>query len=174
MSENVIATLVVPFGGSAKSPSGGVIAEWDDTMNLDASGQVKLEWQPGDGAYLLVYHDHTARIVAVKASAGTIGQGSTVTLQRDDLLGWPEAGEAQAVRYVPNDVPALEWFGNRGREVAVAGKEITVRAGEFPCLARCVYQVRFTRYLLKTPAMALQAKETFPIRVFIYYQELAA
>ena len=172
MSENVIATLVVPFGGSAKSASGNVMAEWDDTMNLDESGNPKSEWQPGDPAYLLVYHDHTARIVAVKATAGSVGNGDGVELPREELVGFSEAAVAQALQYLPAEFPAIDWKGNRGREVSVSGKEMLVKAGEFPCLAKCVYPVRFTRYRLQTPEMTLDVDETFPIRVYVYYQEL--
>lgn len=174
MSENVIATLVVPFGGSAKSAGGGVMAEWDDSMNLDEAGNIKSEWQPGDDAYLLVHHDHTARIVAVKATAGSIGSGEQVVLTREELIGFPEANAQQALQYLPAGVPEVAWKGNRGRDVIARGREVVVGLGDFPCLAQCVYPVRFTRYRLKTPSMTLQADETFPIRVYVYYEELAA
>ena len=172
MSMNVVGTLVVPFGGTARSVGGGLVVEWDDSMNLDESGQPKSQWQPGDDAYLLAHHDHTVRIIAVKATAGNLGPGEAVTLTREELIGFAEALETQGLRYLPAGVPALTWKGNRGRDVAASGREIVAGAGDFPCLANCVYPVNFIRYRLQTPEMQLSATETFPIRVYVYYEEL--
>ena len=173
MSDNVIATLVVPFGGSAKSASGNIMAEWDDTMNLDQDGNAKSQWQPGDEAFLIVHHDHTAEIVDVRATAGNIATGQVVSLPREELVGFPQALEQQALQYLPESPPEVTWQGNSGREWKVSGREMVVSAGDFPCLAHCLYQVRFIRYRLKTPTMTLKADETFPIRVYVYYRELS-
>ena len=66
----VVGTLVVGFGQDAATESGSIIAEWDDTLNLNADGTVKTQFVPGDVAWLLVHHDNTATINAVRMTAG--------------------------------------------------------------------------------------------------------
>ena len=173
MSE-VVSTLVVSFGEDAVTASGSIVAEWDDTMNLDARGEVKSQYLPGDEAYLLVHHDATVTIKAVKATAGAIASLGAAQLQRTAELGWGDAADGQTLNYLPAGAPALRWFGNVGSGMEVAGKAIRMTGGQFPCLAEVSFPVAFTRYRLQTPAVALAKDEEFPIRVYIYYQEVAS
>lgn len=168
----VVATLVVPFGEIASGAGGAIIAEWDDTMNLDTDGEVKSRWLPGDEAYLLVHHDNTIRILAVKATAGSIGAAGAATLNRQGLIGFAAAGEKQGLQYLPAGALTYTWKGNVGQGAGNVGREVSVGGGQFPCLAEIAYSVAFGRYLLQTPSMTLGADETFPIRVYIYYEEI--
>lgn len=170
---SVIGTLVVPFGDEAVSGAGGaIVAEWDDTMNLDANGQVKTQWQPGDAAYLLLHNDGSVRVLAVKATAGSIVAAGAANLSRQATLGFSAAGEKQGLQYLPAGPLSFVWKGNVGQGAGNVGKEVSVAAGQFPCLAEVSYPVDFSRYRLQTPAMMLAAEETFPIRVYVYYEEV--
>lgn len=169
----VVATLVVPYGSSAVAANGSLIAEWDDSTNLDADGNVKSQWLPGDYRDLLIHHDDTVEVVAVRATAGTFGNPSAETLSRSELLGFPFVGEAQALQYLPAGALAYAWKGNVGREASNVGREVSVKSVTVPCLALITYPVKFTRYRLQTPSMELDADETFPIRVYVYYQEIS-
>lgn len=171
MTTTVVGTLVVPFGEIASAAGGSIMAEWDDTMNLDAGGEVKSQWLPGDVAYLLVHHDSTVRILAVKATAGSIGWAGSATLARKELVGFSAAAEKQGLQYLPAGSLAFAWKGNVGQGADNVGKEASVSGGQFPCLAEVSYPVAFGRYRLQTPSMSLAAEETFPVRVYIYYEE---
>lgn len=169
----VVGTLVVPFGDGPTSGAGGAItAEWDDTLNRDAAGEVKSQWNPGDQAYLLVHHDETVRITAVRTTSGTISMVGQVSLPRTDLVGFSAAAEKQGLQYLPAGAPVFVWKGNAGSGPTRSGKELSFGGGQFPCLASITYPVAFTRYHLATPAMTLAEDETWPIRVYIYYEEI--
>lgn len=169
----VVATLVVPFGETVSGAGGAIIAEWDDTMNLDDDGEVKSKWLPGDVAYLLVHHDSSLiNILAAKATAGSISASGSALLSRDDLLGFSAAGEKQSLQYLPAGALGYDWKGNVGQGASNVGKEVSVASGQFPCMAEIEYPVAFGRYRLQTPLMSLAADETFPVRVYIYYEEI--
>jgi len=167
----VVGTLVVGFGKDAETASGSIIAEWDDSKNLDAEGEVKRDFVPGDVAWLLIHHDSTATINAVKTTSGSIAGEGEVILDRTEEMGWAEAGEEQGLRYLPAGDLAFDWYGNAGSGEVVADKEVKQTGGQFPCMADVSYPVLFRRYRLQTPVMDLAEEETFPLRVYIYYTE---
>jgi hypothetical protein len=195
----VIGTLLVPFGESASGVGGAIVAEWDDTMNVAFAGKVlnsyisagkryyvvrdgntvrvmtatdiKSQFIPGETAYLLVHAAPQLRIVAVKATYGTIGVMGLEVLSRSDELGFPLQDEPLELQYLPAGQPAFAWFGNIGREIVVAGRQVKAGGGVFPCLARITYPVQFTRYALQTPALTLGKDQTVPILVYVYYEE---
>ena len=169
---SVVATLVVPFGSSAVAANGSLIAEWDDSKNLDADGNVKTTWLPGEYRDLLVHHDNSVIVHAVKATGGTFGSPSDENLSRSELVGFPFAGKPQALQYLPSDKLVYDWKGNVGRDTSNVGKEVTIGSGDFPCLAMITYPVDFVRYRLQTKKMELAADETFPLRIYVYYEEV--
>jgi len=169
---DVVATLVVNFGEDTASESGAIIAEWDDTMNVGADGEVKSQFFPGDEAYLLVHHDATAIIQAVKTTSGAIVSIGAAVLTRMAELGWGDPDDAQSLNYLPAGQLAYRWFGNAGSGAELVGKVLRMTGWQFPCLAEVSYPVQFTRYRLQTPAVTLAKDETWPIRVYIYYIEV--
>lgn len=166
---DVIATLVVNFGKDASSASGSIKAEWDDEMTLDAQGKSKTRFVPGDERYLRVHTDPTATIVAAKSTSGSIVSVGETVLTLTDLIGWSWAGDEQSLQYLPAGSLSFDWFGNKGSDQDVSGKAVRFSGGQFPCLAKVSFPVRFTRYRLQTPVMALAKDESWPLRVYIYY-----
>ena len=169
---DVVATLVVNFGEDTASESGAIIAEWDDTMNVGADGEVKSQFFPGDEAYLLVHHDATAIIQGVKTTSGAIVSTGEATLTRTAELGWGDPDDAQSLNYLLAGQLAYRWFGNAGSGAELVDKSLRMTGGQFPCLAEVSHSVAFTRYRLQTPAVTLAKDETWPIRVYIYYVEV--
>lgn len=194
----VIGTLLVPFGETASGASGDIVAEWDDSMNVAFAGKIintylsggkryfvvidgntvrvmtasdiKSQFIPGEMVYLLVHAAPNIKIVAVKATHGNINRIGQDVLSRSDQLGFPLVHTLQGLQYLPSDMPSFTWFGNSGRDIDVSGRDVTVRGGNFPCLAKVIYPVLFTRYAMQTPSMTLEKDETYPIYVYIYYE----
>lgn len=200
---SVVGTMIVPFGESAVGAGGGIIAEWDDTMNVVVAGtilgrftigaklyfvvitgtkidivegkDVKPNFYPGDQVYLLLHADPSlVRIVDVKATSGTISAVGQAVLSRSEELGFASADEVQELHYLPADSPAFSWFGNVGRLPVQLGRQVQLSSGVFPCLAKVSYSVGFSRYLLRTPQLSLEKDDTFPIQVYVYYEEIEA
>jgi hypothetical protein len=197
----VIATLVVPFGQAAVGAGGGIVAEWDDTRNVTVGGKVisrfvnggkvffavmqpsgvikvvegkdvKPAFLPGDPAYLLIHTDATVRVLAVRATSGTMfSEVLPVVMSRSDELAFAVENEAKGLQYLPDGPLFYTWYGNQGLNPERTGREVTVPSGAFPCLCKVTYPVRFTRWKLQTPRMTLAKDETFPIAVFITYEE---
>jgi len=165
----VIGTLVVGFGQDVATKSGSIIAEWDDTLNLTADGKVKNQFVPGDVAYLLVHHDSTAKIDAVRMTAGSIVDVGEVILSRSAEMGFADAADEQSLQYLPAGPMVFDWFGNVGGGDEVDEKKLLVTSGQFPCMAQVSYPVRFLRYRVQTPSMDLEEDETFPLRAYVYY-----
>ena len=167
----VIGTLVVGFGEDAATASGAIIAEWDDTKNLDSEGEVKSDWLPGDVAWLLLHHDATATILDVKVTHGSIVSEGEVSLPRSAEMGWAEPGEDQTLQYVAAQLADLifKWFGNVGTGPDLKDKKVRFSSGQFPCLAEVSYPVLFARYKVQTPMVELAIDEEWPLRIYIYY-----
>jgi len=167
----VIGTLVVGFGEDAATASGAIIAEWDDTKNLDVKGKVKSDWVPGDVAWLLLHADATATILDVKVTHGSIAADGDESLPRSGEMGWAEPGEEQTLQYAAAQLADLvfKWFGNIGTGPDLEGKKLRFSSGQFPCLADVSYPVQFSRYRVQTPEVELAIDEEWPIRVYVYY-----
>ncbi len=170
---NVVDTLIVNFGEAVATASGSIIAEWDDSLNLDAGGEVKTQFVPGDEIFLLVHHDADVSIVDVKPTAGSLSNLGNIQLQRIQEIGWGNIDDEQQLTYNPTGNLAFAWKGRVGLAPVKNGKAVTL-GSSFPCLALVSYGVDFTRYRLQTPIMTLAKDETFPLRVYIYYQETGA
>lgn len=166
---DVVSTLVVNFGEDVTGASGSIVAEWDDEMTLDADGEPKTQFVPGDERYLLVHIDSSVTIVAVKATSGAIASVGGVVLSRTAEIGFGDASDEQSLNYLPAGQLSFNWFGNVGTGPVVADRAVRMSGGQFPCLAAVSIPVAFTRYRLQTPTMELTKDETWPIRVYIYF-----
>ncbi|SHO52829.1 hypothetical protein [Desulfopila aestuarii] len=169
----VVGTLVVRFGESVASVSGDIVAEWDDTLNVESSGEVKSRFVPGDEAWLLIHADPGLQIVRVAATHGSVNASGQVVQQRSQDIGFGGVDDGQDLRYLPAASIVGQWLGRVGVGLQIAGRRLTVQDG-FPCLLRASYPVRFRRYRLQTPAMTLNTDETYPLLVYIYYTEAGA
>lgn len=168
----VVGTLVVRFGEAGRSASGNVVAEWDDTLNLDASGQVKSRYIPGDEVYLLV-HAPGVQILRLAATDGSVSGSGEEVLDRAEELGFGSIDDLHELRYLPAEAPVVTWCGRQGLGLQRTGRSVGVDDG-FPCLAKVSYPVQFERYRLQTPVRTLAANEEYPLLVYIYYREAAS
>lgn len=165
----VIGTLVVGFGEDAAGASGAISAEWEEIIGAD--GEVKNQYVPGDVAYLLIHHDDTVTIDAVRMTSGSVSKTGEVVLSRSAEMGFADAADEQSLQYLPAGGLSFDWYGNAGGGAVVDKKNVNLSAGQFPCLAEVSYPVRFIRYQVQTPMMDLAEDETFPLRAYVYYTE---
>ena len=168
----VVGTLVVRFGESARSADSKVVVEWDDTLNLDGDGNVKSRYVPGDEAYLLV-HAPGIEIIRVAATDGSVATAGQAVLDREEELSFGDIDDLHDLRYLPAAAPVVSWCGRQGTGWKRTGRNVRVDDG-FPCLAKVSYPVLFDRYRLQTPAKNLAIDEEYPLLVYVYYREVTS
>ena len=169
---DVVATMVVNFGESAINASGNLIVEWDDTLNVDADGNVQNSIDPGGSRHMLAHRGAGVLIKDVRSTMGDIYGGGNVFLSRSTLVGFGDANDVKQLNYTPNSVKKT-WKGRVGNGLKIDGRDVRV-ANNFPCLVLLEFKVLFARYKLQVPGIKLAEKEKFPLQVYIYYTEPAA
>ena len=164
------ATIVVEFGTGADS-SAFVAVELDDRLNVDAEGEVKTQFNPGDQVWFWVQHDPSLRIDRVRATSGMVVSAGSASRTRDQQCTW--TGEASVeLSHIPAGSPTLTWYGNVGTGLSRDGRKLRV-AGNTPCTADAVVPINVHLYRYVPPPMALGEGETWR-SVIVVYLEAAA
>ena len=168
---SVAASLVVRFGEGADSTE-LVAMEFDAAMNLDAAGEEKREFSPGDPVFFLVHHAPTLRIGQVKASCGMVVAQGAVSREKEQQLLWTAAGEEQELSYVPASAVTPLWYGNVAAGLRKTGlRTMTVSGGLLPALSLVRHAVTFHLYKLLTPPVELGEGEEWPITIVAWMEE---
>ena len=170
MSE-VGATIVVEFGTGADS-SAFVAVELDDQLNVDAEGEVKTQFHPGDEVWFWLQWDASAlRLDRIRATSGQVVDCGSASRTRDQQLTWT-GDEAVELSHIPAGSPTLRWYGNVGSGLSRDGRKLRV-AGNTPCTADATIpiSVRLCRYV--PPPLSLGEGETWR-SVIVCYMEAAA
>jgi hypothetical protein len=157
------ATVVVQFGQGADSTA-LVKVELDGVVNLDAEGNEKTSFIPGDQPVFLVHHDSSLVIGSVACSSGLIQPLGAVSRDRTQRMEWPEL-TAQELEYNTNADLATEWFGNDAG-VTLVGRTLTP-AGAIPAVCDVSLSATFQQFRLIPPPITLAAEEDYPILIVV-------
>lgn len=171
----VAATIVVHFGDDVADSAFGV-AMLDDVLNVDAAGEVKTSFAPGDQIHFLVQHDPSLRVDRVAATHGTIVQLPDKDYELTGDFTFAEPAEAQDLQIYHRGAVTQEWFGPSGIEtragLSVANRQVQVAAAT-PCLVRLTYHGLMKSYRLHAPNVTLAEDETYPVAIVIYMENAA-
>lgn len=168
---SVLATVVIDFGTAA--PSASAIAELDALLNVDALGEAKSSFAPGDSVYLLVAPGPDLLVRDVRCTLGVSGVLlGTVAHEQRERLAFRNTIDQQALRCSPDSEPAPTWYGQTGRTLARTDTAMTV-AGNVPCIADVTYQASFSSYRVDLPVFPLAEEEEFPAEIVVYLEEAA-
>lgn len=169
MSE-VGATIVVEFGQGADS-SAFVAVELDDTLNRDAAGEVKTQFQPGDEVWFWLQWDETAlRLDRIRATSGQVVACGSASRTREQQCTWT-GDEAIELAHIPAGAPSLKWYGTVGTGLSRDGRRLRVTGGT-PCTADAVVPIAVHLYRYVPPPMTLGEGETWRT-VIVAYMEAA-
>lgn len=154
--------LVVTFGDAAAA-SGFVVAEPDETLNVDVDGNVLSELPPGQPFYFLLQHDDTIRVETVTVSSGVVANRGRVTRAKKGQLQFPD-GSGIELPYFPAGGVDVDWDG-RSPQLSVDGRKL--KAASYPAIGDAAYDAELTSYRLTPPAMSLAAEEKYYILINI-------
>lgn len=168
----VTANITVSFGaGTTASESSHLSAEIDDRPEGLNAGDTSFA--PGDTAHFLVFQSDGVTHDAPVSSGGSIGSGSTITVEREDELTF--ADEDTAELSVPAaGLGAITWYGNALGGLALQPDKKTVKASaKGVAVAKVKYTASATAYGLTSPATLAGAVD-YSILVYILGHEVAA
>lgn len=165
----VAATMVVEFGQGADS-SALVVVELDDTRNLDAAGDVKTSFAPGDLVYFRVHHDQALRIGSVVPTDGSVTALGRAVFPNAIEAQLFATAEAVSITHRPAGGVSATWYG-RSAGLSVAGEKLT--ADNVPCIGRIEYSFEGALYRLQAPNPTLAADETYPVAIVITMEAAA-
>lgn len=162
---SIAASLVVTFGEGANDTD-LVAMEFDKTMNIDAAGEEKSQFSPGDEVFFLIHHAPTLRIGRVMATSGmTVAQGE-VSYAREQQLLWVSAEEEQDLSYIAASGVTATWYGNEATGLKKSGiRTVTISGGVLPALSLVRHLAVFKLYKLITPLVELAENESWPITI---------
>jgi hypothetical protein len=162
---------VVQFGDQAPVDA-FVVAEFDDTLNIDGSGNVKTTWHAGDEIWFWVQHDASVRIAHIKPTGGS---GDIVDCgwshrSKTQELTWPDVETINELSYIPSAAITLKWYGTPGEGLAVSGRSISI-AGSAPCTCDATIPMGVRLYRFIPPALALSGDaDIYRVVIYIYME----
>jgi len=164
------ATIVVKFGDDVSdSSSYHVVAELDDTLNLDSEGESKTSFNPGDPVYFLVQHDSRVRIRAIRATLGDIQSLGSVSRYRDSVMLFAEINEKQSVGYMGGTANSL-WYGNTVGLGSNGLTDFIATFGTFPAIGKIGRSCPFNSYVLRSNVPALTEDDEYLVGIVIYME----
>lgn len=157
------ATIVVQFGQGADS-NALVRVELDGVENVDADGNERTSFIPGDQPVFLVHHDDTLQICRIECSSGMVQPLGQVVRTREQRLQWSELA-AQQLDYLPASDPTIEWYGNNAG-LARVGRLLTP-AGTVPAVCNCTIPIICHQFRLHPPSLSLADGDEWPVLIVI-------
>lgn len=172
-------TIVVAFGEGADS-SALVVVELDDQKNLDADGNVKTQFNPGDRPSFIVHYDKSVlRLDRVLCSSGMVTGGNEELRDKDQQMSFAN-DQGQDLPHIPAGPVGWEWYGNSppvgldGRRVTVLDRlsQATIGAA-IPAIGNVTYKILADVYTLIPPPLTLAEDENWPVLVVVYMEPAA-
>lgn len=158
------ATIVVEFGAGADT-SAFVAVELDETLNLDADGNERSQFSPGDEAWFWVQHDSALRIGAIECTSGMVVDSGPARRQRSQECTWT-GEDAVELAHIPAAMPVLTWYGHIGQGLVLDGRSLTV-AGNAPCTCDAVIPIDVHLYRFVPPPLELAAEQNYRVVIVI-------
>jgi len=163
------ATIVTSFGDGGGGNGEHVVAEFDDDLNIDSDGEVKLSFNPGDDVYFLVQHDSKVRITNVKSTLGQVQSQGDVSRTRTKTILFAELNEKKSFGYIGSS-PSVNCFGNQAAVNTIDDVDVVAVSGTMPAMIEVSKSCTFKSYKLIAPVPALDEDEEYPVGVVIYME----
>jgi len=160
-------TVIHEFGESVGEDVFCVI-ELDRDSNIDAQGEVKTQFEPGDSVYILVHVEEGVRIEDINSSFGDIVNKSSLTLvQRSNTIEdviFPSTDTKYELPHMPLGTVAVEWEGFSST-LTQDGRTLT--SASAPRICTVTYKYKAYLFRLLASDFVLAAEETFSIDVAV-------
>lgn len=146
-------TIRVQFGTSSDSAAadGHLSAELDS--RTDGLNGGKTSFAPGATAYFLVYKSDNVTITDVIASAGTVSQTSTATVQKTEEIQFEDTDSATIDVPAASGITSTTWFGRSLGSLSLQSDKTTVKASsKGVAVASVTYDATALVYAITSPA----------------------
>ncbi len=168
---SIEASLIVDYGDEAAAGAGGVFLELDNAQNIDAAGEVKSQFSPGDTVYFLLHHSSAWVLSEMNSTSGTIYFiNDPVTRTRAMQADFVREGSSQQSQYfsIFNLVKVV--YGNDAAILLRDNNIIYAGDGVFPVTADMTFSTTFKLFKLVCPTPVLADDETYRIRIVAYME----
>lgn len=167
---SIVASTVVNFGAGANSTD-LVVLEFDELLNVDAAGEQKTQFAPGDSIYFRIHHAPTLRVGAMAATSGQVVVQGKVSRERSEQLLWETVSDSHELACIPAGGLDATWHGNSGSGLRKAvPRSALITGGVMPAVATVTYRAEFSLYKLLTPSVQLAEGESWPITIVAYME----
>ena len=166
-----ITTIQVQFGRSlADGADAHLSAEIDDRPTGPNAGDTSFE--PGDTAWFLIFKSTNVEIASITASAGSLGGGGSVIVERVEDVTFAAVKEG-SLNVPANSITSYTWLGNNLGTLTLGtnGQTLTASA-EGVAIARVTYLAPATSHSLTSPP-DLDGATDFPILVVVVGNQTA-
>lgn len=172
---SIETSIIIDFGETVAGSGALAKMELDGAMNLDAAGQEKTSFAPGDTIHFLIHYESTLRLTRVAATSGQIAAQPDVTRQRSEELLFVDADATNELSYNPAGPVAAQWYGNEAIGLKKTETRVMqISGGALPALCNATYTVNFTAYKLVTAPRDLAEGETYPIRIVAWLETITS
>lgn len=165
---SVVASLLIEFGSGADE-SALVKLEPDAVMNVDAAGEEKTQFSPGDEFFFLLHFDPAKlRLGRMSATGGMIVPQGAVTRERSKEMLWDMLDDEHELDYLPASGLTAAWYWREGVGLKRTGQRtVVITGGELPVEGMISHQAGFTLYKLLTPVVELAENEQKKITITV-------
>lgn len=165
------ATCRVTFGSASAESDTYYVIELDDTLNLDADGQPKSTFAPGETIWFLLHLQPGYVPSKSYQTDGQVSAAGQVTLERiqEGAVWTPEDLSVELTYYPAGDV-TYDWQGNQIALSPLVGRTSTAVDDPLNIMARAIitYPVMFYRYRFDPPSgLDLDEGEDYQIDAMI-------
>jgi hypothetical protein len=164
----IAATLVIQFGEGADASALAVV-ELDDSRNLDAAGEVRTSFYPGDQVFFLVHHAPTLRIGSVVPTAGSVFPQGQQSFSRTVQQLFADT-EPVSLSHLPAGGVTAAWYG---RSTSLAQAEHQLTAADPPAIGELSYSFSGQLYRLQTPVVELSEDDSYPVAIVVTLEAVA-
>ncbi len=164
---SVGATIISQFGEGADS-SAFVAIELDETLNLDAEGNAKTSFDPGDEIWFWIQHAETLVIERIEATSGMVVDCGTVCRSRTQELTFTGTDSIE-LSHIPARNPSYAWYGNEGADMARNGRSVSV-GGNTPCTCDAEIPIDVHLYRFVPPRLELDEEKTYRVVIVTYVE----
>lgn len=172
-------TLIVEFTGDSDVDFIAV-ADFDDTLNLDADGESTRVFSPGNDIHFWLHLSSNMKVDEVRATYGTVTAGSVSSRSKVQRGLFTSIDSNDPTVVTLDSVPSSfnnTYYGKLGFPTIRYGDfgVLTMTGGDIiniPYIVDVSYNFPVQLYTLKTPAMVLAEGESFPVAIVIYISEV--
>lgn len=173
------ASIILEFGEGVDGDSAFVKVELDEVRNVDAAGEAKTEFNPGDDVYFLVQIGQDLAIDWVLPTSGTVNQIAAVKRKRTQELVFTPQNLSKDLDYIPTAQPTVKFYGKTpalkamdGVTLALAGIEELMDSdpvpSDLPAVCDVEYDVEFRSFRFVPPPMNLPDENSeYKVRIVI-------